>query len=92
MARENENSIAPSQERAGNAELLRKARERTQAELLKKAVDMSTGSKGAALTALAAAVLIPAADASGLLDLLADATDIPAPEAVQAGQRRRRRY
>ena len=92
MARENANPVAPSQERSRNAELLRKARERTQAELLKKAVDMSTGSKGAALTALAAAVLIPAADASGLLDLLADATDIPVPEAIQAAQRRRRRY
>jgi hypothetical protein len=67
-------------------------RARTQAELLKKAVDMSVGSKGAALNALAAAVLLPAADASGLVDLVADTTDIPVSEAAQAGQRRRRRY
>jgi hypothetical protein len=73
-------------------ELLRKARERTQTELLKKAIDMSTGSTGAALTALAGAMLIPAVDASGLVDLLADATDIAAPEASQAAQRRRRVY
>ena len=74
------------------AELLRKARERTQAELMKKAVDMSAGSKGAALTALAVATVVPAADASGLIDLLADATDLPLPDAVQASPRRRRRY
>jgi hypothetical protein len=78
--------------KADRSELLRRARERTRAELLKKAVDTSPGSKGAALTALAAAVLIPAADASGLLDFIADATNIPGLEAVQAGQRRRRRY
>jgi hypothetical protein len=80
------------EKKTDRVELLRKARERTQAELLKKAVDMSTGSKGAALTALAGAMLIPAADASGLVDLLADATDIPVPEASQAAQRRRRVY
>jgi hypothetical protein len=74
------------------AELLRKARQRTEAELMKKAVDMSVGSKGAALTALAAAALLPAADASGVIDLLADATDLPLPDAVQASPRRRRRY
>ena len=74
------------------AELLRKARQRTEAELMKKAVDMSAGSKGAALTALAAAALIPAADASGFIDLLADATDLPLPESVQASPRRRRLY
>ena len=39
------------EKKTDRVELLRKARERTQAELLKKAVDMSTGSKGAALTA-----------------------------------------
>jgi hypothetical protein len=82
-----------SQERkTDHVELLRKARERTQVELLKKTVDMSAGSKGATLTALAGAVLIPAADASGLVDLLADATDIPVSEAIQAARRRRRRY
>ncbi len=80
------------EKKTDRAELLRRARERTQAELLKKTVDMSAGSKGAALTAVATAVLIPAADASDLLDLLANATDIPIPEAAQAGQRRRRRY
>ncbi len=74
------------------AELLRKARKRTEAELMKKAVDMSAGSKGAALTALAVATLVPAADASGLIDLLADATDLPLPESVQASPRRRRLY
>lgn len=80
------------EKKTDRAELLRKARERTQAELLKKAIDMSTGSKGAALTVLAGTMLIPAADASGLVDLLADATDIPVPEAIQAAQRRRRLY
>jgi hypothetical protein len=78
--------------KAKRAELLRNARQRTEAELMKKTVDMSVGSKGAALTALAVAALLPAADASGLVDLLADATDLPLPEAVQASPRRRRLY
>jgi hypothetical protein len=78
--------------KAKRAELLRKARQRTEAELMKKAVDMSAGSKGAALTALAVAALLPTADAPGLVDLLADATDLPLPESVQASPRRRRLY
>jgi hypothetical protein len=36
--------------------------------------------------------LLPVADASGLIDLLADATELPTPDAIQASPRRRRRY
>ena len=59
---------------------------------MKKSVDMSAGSKGAALTTLAMAALLPAADSSGLIDLFADATDLPLPDAIQASPRRRRLY
>ncbi len=78
---------------AGRSEALRKARERVQAEVMKKAVDASTGSKGSALMALAAIAILPTADATGLIDLIDNAVDVPGPEeAWQASPRRRRRY
>lgn len=75
---------------AERSEALRKARERVQAELMKKAVDASTSSKGSALMALAAITIIPTADATGLIDLLDNTIDIPGLDALQSSQRRSR--
>lgn len=75
---------------AERSEALRKARERVQVELMKKAVDASTGSKGSALMALAAFAILPSADATGLIDLLDNAVDIPGMDALQSNQRRSR--
>ena len=74
------------------SETLRKARDRIQVELMKKAVDASTGSKGSALMALAAVAILPTADATGFIEFIDNAVDIPGIDAAQASPRRRRRY
>jgi hypothetical protein len=79
------------EKKTNRAEILRRARQRTQVEILRKTVDYGTGSKGRALVALTAAVAIPTANASGLLDLVSSATDLPIPEAGQARKGRKDR-
>ena len=86
----------PNQERPAsgardtNLDLLRKARERTNSEMLKYGARFGS-SQGTTIAAVAAVALLPAADAAGVTDALADALgnqDIT-PEASGYARRRR---
>lgn len=69
------------------AEVLRKARERTELELMKRCVDLTTGgSRGTMVAAVAVAAALPLADAANLLDGLNDGMNVPFLEAADRGQ------
>ncbi len=65
-----------------SADLLRKARERTELELAKRCVDLTTGgSRGTMVAAFAVAAALPVADAAHLIDSLTDGVTLPLLEA-----------
>ncbi len=63
-------------------EMMRKVRERTELELAKRSVDLTTGgSRGTIVAAFAVAAALPLADSAHLLDHLADGVNLPLLEA-----------
>ena len=79
-----------------SAEVLKKARERTEVELTKRCVDLTTGgSRGTMVAAFAVAATLPLADAAHLYDQLTDMTDLanmPLAEDLIQSRPCRRRY
>lgn len=77
----------------GVAELLKKARRRTELELMKKTVDFTSGpSRATVAAAIVVAAGVSIADAVDLVEKLTEASGVPLQEAIQQSPRRRRRY
>ena len=70
-----------------SADLLKRARERTELELAKRTVDLTAGgSRGTMIAALAVAAALPLADAANLLDGLIDVAGVPLLESEDRSQ------
>lgn len=83
--REQKQGLAASARKSAAA--LKKARERTELELTRRSIDLTTGSPRATMVAaVAVAAALPLADAGNLLDGLNNGTNVPFLEAEGRGQ------